>query len=193
MKIYLVRHGESVGNEKDLMYGHTDYPLTKRGIEDAKLVASKLKDSSYTVCYSSLLKRANQTADICVMNRNIPVIRMDNLNEQYMGDFENISFQDMMVKYPKESKGMMDNWVKNGPVGGETFDELYDRVSTFADMILEKKEDVLIVAHFGSLAALMVRILGMEKEYANNFLFEHGRYSEIVINEFGTRLAHLNC
>jgi probable phosphoglycerate mutase len=175
------------------MYGYTDYPLTKRGIEDAELVASKLRDSSYTVCYSSLLKRASHTADICVTNRNIPVIRVDNLNEQYMGDFENISFQDMMVKYPKESKDMMDNWVKNGPVGGETFDELYERVSVFADMILEKKEDVLIVAHFGSLAALMVRILGMEKECANNFLFEHGRYSEIVINEFGTRLAHLNC
>lgn len=192
MKIYMVRHGESVGNERDLMYGHTDYPLTQRGIEDAKVVAKKLEECSFDICYTSELQRAYQTAEYSIIGRNIPLYKTKALNEQFMGDFENISFQDMMIKYPNEAKGMMSNWVKNGPVNGETFDELYDRISSFVDMILEKNQDVLIVAHFGSLAALIIRILGMEKEAANRFLFEHGKYSEIVINEFGTRLAHLN-
>ena len=36
MKIYLVRHGQSVGNVKNLWYGSTDLPLTDLGREQAR-------------------------------------------------------------------------------------------------------------------------------------------------------------
>ncbi|BCN32257.1 histidine phosphatase family protein [Anaeromicropila herbilytica] len=192
MRIYLVRHGESVGNKQDLMYGHTDYPLTNKGIEDAKKVAEKLKDFDFSICYTSELQRAFHTAEYIVGNREVEVNRLKNLNEQYMGDFENITFKDLMIKYPKEANGMIQNWIENAPVNGETFDELYNRVSTVADMILNTDRDTLVVAHFGSLTALLIRILGVNKEVANKILFEHGTYTEVIINEYGTRLGHLN-
>lgn len=35
MKLYLIRHGQSEGNVKDLWYGRSDLPLTELGRQQA--------------------------------------------------------------------------------------------------------------------------------------------------------------
>ena len=70
--LYLVRHGQSVGNERQLFFGHSDHPLTELGREQAKQAADKLKEVSFTRCVSSDLSRAMDTARICAEGRGIP-------------------------------------------------------------------------------------------------------------------------
>ena len=36
MRLYLVRHGQSEGNVAKTFHGHTDYPLTELGREQAR-------------------------------------------------------------------------------------------------------------------------------------------------------------
>ena len=43
MYLYLVRHGQSEGNARRLFFGHTDYPLTALGREQARQAADKLR------------------------------------------------------------------------------------------------------------------------------------------------------
>ena len=38
MKLYLIRHGQSEGNVKDLWYGRSDLPLTELGRQQAAQV-----------------------------------------------------------------------------------------------------------------------------------------------------------
>ena len=85
MLLYLVRHGESVGNLNKLIFGHSDHPLTESGLNDAKDVAEKLKDTHIERCYTSTLQRASHTADICFGHRGIPMVYSDDLREQNMG------------------------------------------------------------------------------------------------------------
>ncbi len=66
MKLILVRHGQSIANSRWRSQGNKDKwvntSLSKKGIEQAKRVAERLKDENISVIYSSDLKRAKQTA-----------------------------------------------------------------------------------------------------------------------------------
>ena len=69
MYLYLVRHGQSEGNARRLFFGHTDYPLTALGREQARQAADKLRAVSFSRCVASDLLRAWETAEICVGSR----------------------------------------------------------------------------------------------------------------------------
>lgn len=50
MRLYLVRHGQSEGNVAKTFHGHTDYPLTELGREQARQAGEKLKDTAFVRC-----------------------------------------------------------------------------------------------------------------------------------------------
>jgi len=61
---YLVRHGNTELNKRDILQGHIDSPLTKRGLDDALFIAKKLKGKKFDAIVSSDLGRAFITAHI---------------------------------------------------------------------------------------------------------------------------------
>lgn len=183
MLLYLIRHGESVGNLNHLMFGHSDHPLTENGILQAEDVRNKLGYSDITHCYSSTLKRASHTADICFCEKTVPITYTDALREQYMGLWEDMTFDELQEKYPTELRAMMTNWAENPPVGGETFDEVYCRVTAYVDEIISRGEDAAIVAHNGPLSMIVVYLLGLDKKSVDNFYFLHGCYTVISIGD----------
>jgi broad specificity phosphatase PhoE len=62
VKIYLVRHGESVDDIEDCYGGIADFPLTDSGRVTAEELANKLATSGITTLYTSPYKRASETA-----------------------------------------------------------------------------------------------------------------------------------
>ena len=64
MQLYLVRHGQSVNNEKGLWTGWHDVPLTDKGHEDALGAKRVLEGISFDRVYSSDLIRARETAQV---------------------------------------------------------------------------------------------------------------------------------
>ena len=63
MKIYLLRHGESVDDIEDCYGGIADFPLTEEGCKTAQELAKKLSKSGIKLLYSSPYKRAHETAE----------------------------------------------------------------------------------------------------------------------------------
>ena len=59
--IYIVRHGETKWNVKQLMQGHKDSPLTEKGIEQAEEIKKELKNIHFYRIFSSDLLRAKRT------------------------------------------------------------------------------------------------------------------------------------
>ena len=80
--VHLIRHGETEQNVLKVWQGHSDTPLNKNGLRQAKLLASRLKDSNATV-YSSNLKRASETASF--LSKKIEL--RETLREINVGDF----------------------------------------------------------------------------------------------------------
>ena len=87
--VHFIRHGETEQNAQKVWQGHTDTPLNKKGLEQAKLLSERISSRVGKV-YSSDLKRASQTASFLTSS---PVLR-DNLREINVGDFTGMSVKD---------------------------------------------------------------------------------------------------
>lgn len=60
-KIYLFRHGQSTYNKEHRFTGWKDAKLTRKGYEDAKKVANKLKNKRIDLAFCSSLTRSKET------------------------------------------------------------------------------------------------------------------------------------
>ena len=88
--LVLLRHGESVWNQKNLFTGWVDVDLTELGEEQARLGGLELKKADVlpTVLHTSLLTRAIRTSNIALESCErswIPVKRHWRLNERHYG------------------------------------------------------------------------------------------------------------
>ena len=84
--IYLVRHGHSEGNEKGI-FG-TDPELTDLGKQQAADLAKKLQNIHFDAVFASDKIRAQQTAKIVTLERNIAVQVKELLKEKDWGELE---------------------------------------------------------------------------------------------------------
>ena len=88
MKIYFIRHGETIWNKENKIQGQSDIPLNEYGRELAYITADALKDIPFDIVYSSPLIRAKETADILVKNRNLEIHTDHRLVEMSFGEGE---------------------------------------------------------------------------------------------------------
>lgn len=93
MKLVLIRHGESIYNQKNIFTGWTDVDLSKKGILDAVKSAKTLKKAGFEfdLAYSSILKRSIKTLHICLEKLDqmwIPTIKDWRINERHYGDLQ---------------------------------------------------------------------------------------------------------
>ena len=86
--VYLIRHGESVGNLNKICLGHTDLDLTPLGYLQAQKTADKLCDVKFDAIYSSDLIRACNTVKFNAKARGLAVLPMKDFRELYFGDWE---------------------------------------------------------------------------------------------------------
>ena len=196
MYLYLVRHGQSVGNERQLFFGWSDHPLTDLGRAQAHEAAEKLKEVSFTRCVSSDLARAWDTALICVEGRGVQVEFAPALREQDLGALEDLTFLQAKERYGKDFERMLADWTHVEPPGGESVAHMKRRVGACVDEIVRRGEDTLIVAHNGSLSLILSHFtLAQERELMNhdyNWFFQHGTYSVIRVDRTGAELICFN-
>ncbi len=155
MKIYFVRHGETLWNKEKKIQGQSDIPLNEYGIELAHVTADAMKDISFDIVYSSPLLRAKETADILVKDRNLEVYTDSRLVEMSFGEGEGESLPEIHA-HPEMK---LHNFIHNPgeyipPDGGETFEELYTRCKSFIDEVIlpaESKYDSMLIVGHGAL------------------------------------------
>ena len=196
MYLYLVRHGQSVGNERQLFFGWSDHPLTELGREQARQAARMLKEVSFTRCVSSDLIRAWDTALICAEGRDVEVESAPALREQDMGGLEDLTFAQAQERCGELFARMLEDWIHVDPPDGESVAHMKQRVGACVDEIVRRGEDTLIVAHNGSLSLILSHFgLAKDSELMNhdyNWFFEHGTYSVIRVEENGAELVRFN-
>jgi len=105
--LILLRHGQSVWNEKDLFTGWTDVDLTPQGEEEARQAGRALAAAAVlpTIVHTSLLTRAIRTADLALEELGrlwIPVRRSWRLNERHYGDLQGRNKTETGRKYGEE-------------------------------------------------------------------------------------------
>jgi len=151
--LYLVRHGESVGNANKRYCGITDIELSLDGKEQAKFAGLNLKDLKVLHIYTSPLKRAYNTAKIISDQINVNLKVVDCLKEVNFGIFENMTWEEMLKEYREET----DNWIKQGLEytfpKGESYNDIIKRIASFMDNV---EDNSVIVSHFGVIQSILL-------------------------------------
>lgn len=161
MNIYLVRHGETEKNTLKKYYGNLDVGLNEKGKMQCEYLREKLKNIEFNKVYTSKMKRAIETADIILQDRNHEIIKDNRLNEMSMGDFEGKDHKELEKLYPQEWKAWCEDWRECSPPKGESYREFYLRVKEFIeDVLKEDVENILIIAHGGVIKSIYTYILG---------------------------------
>ena len=85
--IFLVRHGETVDNARQIMQGQTQGDLNEVGRQQAQQVAERLSTEAIDAVVASDLRRAIQTAEVIAKSHGLPVVTTPLLRERDWGSF----------------------------------------------------------------------------------------------------------
>ena len=189
-KIYLIRHGESVGNLHRICLGHTDLDLTELGCKQVEKTAEALSDVDFAAIYSSDLIRAVHTAEPNAIKRGLKVNTSDCFRELYFGDWENAS-----VLYLKEQHHVefMIGWRQNFGTftapNGESVVNMAERMAEGLINIASTHagENILVASHAAAIRALWGKISGLEPhEWADAYPFPTNASYSILECEKGS-------
>jgi len=98
MKVFLIRHGESIGNQKGLHQGQkNDFSLSELGKRQSYFLKKRFENLKIDAIYSSDLRRAKETAEFLSKPRRINIILDKRLRERSFGVIE-------------EEKNILESW-----------------------------------------------------------------------------------
>jgi alpha-ribazole phosphatase len=153
MKLYLIRHGESEANIKDVFGGQTQVPLTARGEEEARNAKKLLDGLTFDKVYSSDLIRAIRTQELMYPCEEVE--RLELIREMDVGE--------LVGKHRTEcvkiwGEGFMEDRNNSNfvPYGGENREMIGARAQKFLEL-LEKQpyERVAVFSHNGFICSVM--------------------------------------
>ncbi|MEM3399787.1 MAG: histidine phosphatase family protein [Candidatus Micrarchaeia archaeon] len=147
MKLFLIRHAESLYNFENRIQGKTDSPLTEKGISQSRLLAQRFRNERLDAVYSSTLIRSIETASIILREHaGLPHIKTPLLNERNYGILEGMRLEDAL-------KAMPSSFMENGKSvkqaeGVEPWHEVEARAAKFLNEFTKTTyKTVLAVSH----------------------------------------------
>ena len=151
MKLYLVRHGEKEGWDRDS-------PLAEIGVEQVKRLGKELKNKRIDKIYCSTWLRAKQTMDILKSD-------LGKISTEYTEKIREHDHGDVRTREELEKKmvetGLTEYEFK--PSNGESFFDLEKRAQNFLNYLKRShpKEDILLISHGRFLGLLILRALNL--------------------------------
>jgi len=142
--LYLLRHGKTWFNEKDIVQGWCDSLLIPAAVEQAKATARQLSAIPISAVYSSPTMRARQTAHLVCPD--FPIIEDSRLMEIHYGYLEGESAKTLQLFYPNR----YDFEHFEGFAGGESWKEAGPRFYQAIEDIVTAAQDeahILIASH----------------------------------------------
>jgi len=159
--IYLVRHGQTEWNVKDLLQGVSDSPLTEKGVDEIKKLAKELSKIQFDLIFSSDLLRAKKTAEILALEHNLTVETTKLLRERFFGHLEGKS-NDEYRKWAKAFKDLTDKERFSAKISTdiESDEEIVTRLIQFLREIAigNPGKKILAVSHGGLIKSFLIHL-----------------------------------
>jgi broad specificity phosphatase PhoE len=163
VRLLLVRHGETAWNRAGRYQGSADVPLNAAGERQAEALAVQLRSEPIAAGYASGVRRAQATAAPIAAAQDLAVVRDARLNEINQGEWEGLRPVEIVARWAKLHARWEREPLAVRPPGGETIDEVRERVLAAVDEIVARwaGRTVCIVAHKVSLAVIKAEALGI--------------------------------
>ena len=157
VELWLVRHGQTNENARNILSGQIEATLSDRGVQQARALAPKLARFTFDAVYASSLKRAMDTAHYAGQNP----IAVDALREMDYGDYDGKNLNDLPSSWVKSLYDFSEGFTSPN---GEDIPAVSRRVTPFLDSL--KPGRYLLFAHGGVIRTISHH-LGLDR-FINN-------------------------
>ena len=203
-RLLLIRHGQSVANLQQRFAGHSDFPLTQLGLQQAQCTAQFVADN-YPVdaVYSSDLQRAYQTGLALANKLGLPITADPQLREIFAGVWEGVLFEELNRLYEADMSLFRTNIGLSRCTDGESVAELSQRIRSAVDRIAAAHDGqtVAIASHGTPIRSLLWMSTGTPAEQmeavpwpsnasVSEFIWDEGRL-QLVSAGMDAHLADL--
>ncbi|MEQ1500473.1 MAG: histidine phosphatase family protein [Parcubacteria group bacterium] len=185
-KVYLLRHGETEWNIKDITQGQSESLLAEVGIKQAEEAAEKLKKVDFHAIFSSDLYRALKTAEIVNSDRKLSIQTSPLLRERSYGIFEGQHasvFKNTLKDKLKERAPLQGNEYLSFELAPfiETDERVVGRLIQKIQEITttHPNKTVLVVTHGGCIKNFLVKIGYTGGKSLPEGSFKHGGYVKL--------------
>lgn len=161
-KLILVRHPETVWNEKKLFQGSQEGLVSEQGKRETQKFVLHTKDIKIASIYYANNERCKYLAEkISKLHPESKIIKDTRLNERSFGKLEGTS----EILAASKTGFNPDNYLKKfewRPDGGESLEDILPKVRDFIAMIKAKAENkVIFVVTSGGIMKLILYLLGI--------------------------------
>lgn len=194
LRLYLIRHGQTLWN-KELRYnGSTDTALTALGERQAAALGARLRTTHLAAIVTSDRQRAIRTAINIVEGRDIELTSDPLWREVDFGQAEGMRWAEVVERFPTSARA----WAENHPAarmpGGESLLDVEQRVVEALRRLigLIPQGNVAIVAHGGPLRVALCHLVGLPVQDHWHFNLHPATLSEVAVYPSGAVLNLLN-
>lgn len=169
--IIFLRHGQAKNNVERKLAGRTPgFPLTQKGIDQAKKAAEFLEHMNISAIYSSPIERAKHTAEIVGSHTSVDVRIDERLIELDMGKFTGMPYNEIFSNHGNVFLKFYSGDLEIAHNGVETFPQVKKRILEMVETVLEKHHDenVVLVTHMDPIKAMLSTVVDLSP----NNLFE---------------------
>lgn len=189
MILYLVRHGAAMDCEGRCV-GRTDAALSPAGAAPLHALRDGWPEAPGRVI-ASPLARARSSAAVLAESWRLPVATEPRLAEMDFGEWDGRTWDDIERADGGRLAAWMSEWVSIPAPGGESYADVAARVSSWAGE-LPRQESTLVVAHAGSIRALLCTLLELPLDAAFRLRVDHARVSAVRLGSRQSELLFLN-
>ena len=164
LKLYFLRHGETIYSETGGFCGDLDPELTPEGTQMARAFADTHRSIAWAAVYASPMKRAIATAKPLCDALGLEMQLRDGLKEIRYGKWEDKTADFVKQHYWDDYIRWLAEPAWNPPTGGETSVEISSRASLVIAEIQEKYSagNVLVVSHKATIRIILCELLGID-------------------------------
>jgi len=193
--IYLVRHGSTEWNEKQLWQGVVDTELSEKGRMQSKAVARFLKGKEISKIFSSPMRRALETARIMAQEIGYEgnILTDFRLRECEIRLWNGKNLEQLLSDHHEAFNEWRTNLFSNVE-GAESLGSVQERMYEFLKEIVvhHPNEDVIIVSHAIALRMLIAKVLGLIPPAHLNFSLDNASLSCLIAKDGNFRVKFLN-
>ena len=192
-ELILLRHAETVANDRGILQGRRDYPLSARGVRQARALADVLVNLGVDAVYASPAGRVEATL-APAFERGFPrPVIIAELDEIDLGMAASLTYGEFHAQF---LPGIDPDAYRRGEYrfpGGESRRDLFERASVAVDNILGGEwARALVVAHGGILSHFLARVLGVPFDGWIRFRLDNACFSRVVWPDERPSLACFN-
>jgi len=195
--IYLIRHGATASNEQvpPILQGSgVDSELSELGRRQAEATGKLLADVRVDAVFSSPMARAVATAEAVAAPHGLSISTFEDLHEIDVGQWEGLDWDTISERTPDEYRRFMDDSGTNGYLGGESYQDVLDRVLPRIEQLVAENEGqkIAVVAHKAVNRSVLAHLQGLEMRRAKDLPQDNCCVNVITARGGKLKLATMN-